>query len=158
MDTTELDAAYRHLLTAAEAISDATPLAADARSAIDWTLSHLALSDRVLAAAARDVLSGLPAIVDNRDAMDDTAIASLIASTTHSQRVDLVRRNAADFSTVLRKIPDHAAATSVTIRLVNRNGQPVPDQQLPWNDLIHIRATEHLSGHTARLSALASSE
>ncbi|GHE14568.1 hypothetical protein [Streptomyces alanosinicus] len=139
---------------ATEAINTATP-SLHARSAIDWTLSHLALSDRILAAAAREVLTGLPVTIDNRRAMDNTAIASLVASTTHTQRVDLVRRNATDLSTVIKAIPDHAATTLVQLRLVGRDGQPVPDQQLSWSDLIRLRATEHLPGHAARLRALA---
>ncbi|MEV6796603.1 hypothetical protein AB0M87_32640 [Streptomyces sp. NPDC051320] len=158
MDTTELDVAYRHLLTAAGAISDTTPLAVDSRSDINWTLSHIALSDRILAAAARDVLTGFPAIVDNRNAMDDTAINTLIASTTHTQRVQLVRRNAADLGAVIRAIPDHAAAMPVKLHLVSRDGQSVPEQRLPWSDLILLRATEHLPRHTERLTLLASEE
>ncbi|MFF4953277.1 hypothetical protein [Streptomyces chattanoogensis] len=158
MDTTELDTAYRHLLTAAGAISDTAPLAADSRSDIDWTLSHIALSDRILAAAARDVLTGLPATVDNREAMNETAISSLIASTTHTRRVDLVSRNAADLGAAIRAIPDQAAAIPVTLRLVSRDGQPLPEQRLPWGTLIRLRATEHLPGHTERISLLAFAE
>lgn len=156
MDTTELDEAYRHLHTTARAISDTTALAPDARSVIDWTLSHLALSDRILAAAAREALSGLPGVVDNRDAMDDTAIASLVASTTHTQRVDLVRCNAAALSAVLKAIPDAAAPTR--LHLVSRDGHPVPDQELPWSELMRLRVNEHLPGHTARLRLLARGE
>lgn len=158
MDSTELDAANHDLLTAAEAISDTTALAEHARSAVDWTLSHLALSDPILAAAARNVLTGLPTTIDNRQAMDKTAIASLIASTTHAQRVDLVRRNATDLSTAIKAVPDHTAVTLVQLRLVSRDGQPVPDQQLSWSDLICLRATEHLPGHAARLRALATTK
>ncbi|MFF4696435.1 hypothetical protein [Streptomyces chattanoogensis] len=158
MDATELDAAYTDLLAAAEALSDTTDLSPDVRSAVDWTLSHLALSDRILATTARGILNGLSVTIDNRDAMDTTAIASLVASTTHAQRVDLVRRNAADLTTAIKAIPDHTAATPVQLHLVSRGGQPVPDQQLPWGDLIRLRASEHLPGHTARLRTLASSE
>ncbi|POX38761.1 hypothetical protein C3486_21440 [Streptomyces sp. Ru73] len=158
MDTTELDNAYRHLLAAAGVIGDTAPLAPDSRSGIDWTLSHIALSDRILAAAARDVLTGLPAIVDNREAMDEAAISSLIASTTHTQRVDLVSRNAADLSAVLRATPDQAAAIPVTLRLVSREGRPLPEQRVPWGDLIRLRATEHLPGHTTRIRLLASAQ
>ena len=125
MDTTELDSAYRHLLTAAGAISDTVPLAADSRSDVDWTLSHIALGDRILAAAARDVLTGLPTIVDNREAMDENVISSLIASTTHTQRVDLVSRNAADLGAAIRENPDQAAAIPVTLLLVSRDGRPL---------------------------------
>ncbi|MFI9051981.1 hypothetical protein [Streptomyces sp. NPDC053427] len=157
MDATELDAAYTDLLSEAEAIGDTTPLSADAQSAVDWTLAHLALSDRMLATAARGILSGLSVTIDNRDTLENTAIASLVASTTHAQRVDVVRRNAADLTTVIKAIPDHAAATPVQLHLVGRDGRPVPDQELPWDDLIRLRASEHLPGHTARLKALASS-
>lgn len=79
--------------------------APEARSGIDWTLSRIALSDRILAAAARDVLTGLSPVVDNREAMDNAAITALIASTTRIQRVDLVRRNAGDLSAALKTIP-----------------------------------------------------
>ncbi|MGW2180410.1 hypothetical protein ACWCXX_20350 [Streptomyces sp. NPDC001732] len=154
MDTTGLDAAYRRLLTAAEAISDTRVLATDARSAVDWTLSHLALSDRILATAARDLLAGLPVVIDNRDAMDSTAIASLIASTTHARRIDLVRRNAADLVALITAIPEHTSAAPVRLHLVDRDGRQLPDQQLPWNGLIRLRATEHLPGHAARLTGL----
>lgn len=156
MNTTEFDAAYHGLLTAAESISGTTSLAPDARSAIDWTLSHIALSDRVLTAAARDVLTGLSPVVDNREAMDSTAITALIARSTHLQRVAMVRRNASDLSAVIRTIPDHAAATPALLRLVSREGQPLPDQRLLWSDLIRLRATEHIPGHTQKLTALAS--
>lgn len=158
MDTTELDVAYRHLLTAAEAIGSTTRLAADSRSDIDWTLSHIALSDLMLAAVARNVLNDVPAIVDNREAMDETAISSLIASTTHTQRVDLVSRNAADLGAVIRATPDQAAVRPVKLRLISRDGQPVPEQQLPWGILVRLRATEHLPGHTERIRLLASAE
>ncbi|MGW4126073.1 hypothetical protein [Nocardia sp. NPDC004711] len=158
MDTTEFDAAYDGLLAAAGSIIDTTLLAPDVRSGIDWTLSHIALSDRVLAAAARDVLTGLFPAVDNRKAMDDAAITALIASTTHIQRVDTIRRNARDLSSVIRTIPDHAAATPVLLRLVSRDGRPLPDQQLLWSDLIRLRAIEHIPGHTEKLTALASTE
>ncbi|MER6987878.1 hypothetical protein ABT337_03620 [Saccharopolyspora hirsuta] len=152
MDTAEIEAAYRDLLAAAEA--DTAALAAEARSAVDWTLSHIALSDRILAAAARDVLTGVPPVVDNSSAMDEAAIAALIASTSHRRRIDMVRRNAADLASVIRTIPNHAAATPVLLRLTNREGRTFPDQHLPWGDLVGLRATEHIPGHTARLAAL----
>ncbi|MGW9047815.1 hypothetical protein ACWGQL_35540 [Streptomyces lydicus] len=158
MNATQLDTAYRDLLAAADAMSDTVALAPPARSAVDWTLSHLALSDRLLATAARNVLTALPVTIDNRQAMDNTAITSLIASTTHAQRVDLVRRNATDLSTVVKAIPDHAAATLVQLRLVSHDGQPLPAPQLSWSDLIRLRASEHVPGHAARLRALATTQ
>ncbi|MFI7612117.1 hypothetical protein ACIBP6_12935 [Nonomuraea terrae] len=154
MNTTALRTAYDGLLAVAEAIG-ATPLTADVRSAVDWTLSHVALSDRLLAAAARDVLSGRPVTVDNRDAMDEAAIASLTGSTTHAERVDLVRRHAAGLRALVEAMPDEAAATPVRIRLVGRDGRAHPDQRITWSELIRLRAEEHVPGHAARLRALA---
>jgi len=154
MDTTALRTAYDDLLAAAEAIGATTPLTADARSAVDWTLSHVALSDRLLAAAARDVLSGRPVTVDNRDAMDEAAIASLIGSTTHAQRVDLVRGHAARLSALVEAMPGEAAATPARIRLVGRDGRAHPDRRITWGELIRLRAEEHVPGHAARLRAL----
>jgi hypothetical protein len=155
MDTADLDAAYYGLIATAEAITEANQLPAATRATIDWTLSHLALSDRVLAAAARDVLAGIPTLIDNREAMDNPTITALITSTSHAQRIDLVRRNAADLIAVLHATPDHAAHTPVQFRMLDREGHQAPEQHLPWNKLIRMRATEHLPGHTARLTAIA---
>ncbi len=156
MDTTELDAAYRTLLTTAASIADTGVLPQKARTAIDWTLTHIALSDRLLAATARDVLIGLAPVVDNRAAMDDAAVTTVIASTTHLERVELVRRNADDLVAALKAIPEHAAATPVLLRLVDRDVRPLPEQRLPWREVVRLRATEHIPGHTARIAALTS--
>jgi hypothetical protein len=156
MDVNELDAAYADLIAAAEMINDTTALTGDARSAVDWTLTHIALSDRILASAAREGVSGLPVTIDNRAAMDENAVALLLARTTHTQRVELVGRNAAEFSAALKALPEHAAETRVRLRLVNRDGQPLPGQDVTWSDLIRVRADRHIPGHAARLRALAS--
>lgn len=46
MDTTQLEAAYRSLLTLVESIPDTTRYPPAAREDIDWALSHISLSDR----------------------------------------------------------------------------------------------------------------
>jgi len=155
MDATAFDLAYQDLLAAAGSIGESTSLSPDQQDAIDWTLSHIALSDRTLAATARDVLTGRSPVVDNRDAMDDATISALITATNHLQRVDLVRRNAADLSGVITSMPEHVATTLVELRLVSRDGRSLPPQQLPWADLIRLRATDHIPGHAARITALA---
>ena len=154
MDLTGLDTAYRQLLAAADASAHAR-LPASARDTVDWTLCHIALSDRILAAVARDVRAGLPAVVDNRDAMDVDAITALIAATSHDERMHLVRSNAAEFIAALHAIPEDSARAVIRLRLVDRAGNAVPDQQLPWSKLIQLRVTEHLPGHAAKLRALA---
>ncbi len=154
MDLTGLDTAYRQLLAAADATARVR-LPASARDTVEWTLCHIALSDRILAAAARDVRAGLPTVVDNRDAMDADAIAALIAATSHAERVHLVRSNAAELLAALRAIPEDSARAIIRLRLVDRAGNAIPDQQLPWSKLIQLRAIEHVPGHAARLRALA---
>ncbi|WP_326693206.1 MULTISPECIES: hypothetical protein [unclassified Streptomyces] len=158
MDTTELEAAYRNLLRLAESIPDTAGYAASAREDIDWTLSHIALSDPLLTEAARDIHRGRHAIVDIQDAMDQGVIAELIASTTHRQRVAMVRDHAHALREALGVVPDQAADSPVLLRLFDRAGAPLPEQHMPWQDLIALRATTHIPGHTARIKTYASAE
>lgn len=155
MQTTELANAYDNLLAAAGAITESTPLTADERSDANWTLSHVALSDRLLAAAAREVLAGKSVLIDNFPAMDPATISSLIASTTHAQRIDAVRRNGAEFLELVGRTPEQAGETSVRLRIFGRDGRHVSDTQLPWGELIRLRARVHVPGHAARLAAVA---
>ncbi|WAL69139.1 hypothetical protein ORV05_15680 [Amycolatopsis cynarae] len=153
METTELESAYRRLFAAAEALGDTGALPADTRASVDWTVGHIALSDRILAGAARDLLLGLPAVVDNREAMDARNLGALIASTTPAERRELLRRNGDDFVAAVRTIPGHAVGEPVELRLVDREGRPAPGTKLPWRELVRLRAAEHLPGHAARLEA-----
>ncbi|MEU1981580.1 hypothetical protein [Nocardia sp. NPDC019395] len=158
MDTTEFEAAYHGLLRLAESIPDTASYSVPARDDIDWTLSHIALSDPLLTDAARGIRNGHPAVVDNQDAMDQGAIAGLIASTTYQQRVALVRDHAQELREALSAIPDQVADIPVLLRLFNRAGEPLPEQHMPWRDLIALRATIHIPGHTARIKTYASAE
>jgi hypothetical protein len=155
VNTSALRAAYRDLLAAAEKISETAPLPEQARADADWTLAHVALSDRLLAAVARDVLAGHPSRVDNRSAMDAASIAKLTATTSHAQRIDLVRRNADDLLTVIETTPNEAASTPVELHLVDRNGQETATSRLTWAEFVSLRATRHLPGHAARLASYA---
>lgn len=58
------------------------------------------------------------------------------------------RHHATDLITAITDLDGDAP---VRLHLVTRTGTPAPDQGLPWNELIRIRATEHLPGHAARL-------
>ncbi|MEV4760710.1 hypothetical protein AB0J86_37185 [Micromonospora sp. NPDC049559] len=153
MNITELAGAYRELLAAAGAITDTAQLPPVPRATVDWTLSHVALSDTMLATAAARVRDGLPAEVDNRDAMDERAIAALVDATTHAERVDRVRANGEALVATVRTIPDERADTLVRLRIVDRSGRQVVDERRPWSELVRLRATEHLPGHAARIAA-----
>ncbi|MFF2775576.1 hypothetical protein ACFVU3_11770 [Streptomyces sp. NPDC058052] len=153
METDELLTAYRHLLEAAERITDTSPLAESDRAQIDWILAHIALSDRALAGAGRDVLAGRAARLDNAQAMSKSEIGRILGSTTHAERAELVRRNAMELIDLLARTPEEAAEATVRARLVDREGSVVFDQDLKWGDLVRVRAREHIPGHAATLRA-----
>jgi hypothetical protein len=153
LDTTKLDAAYRRLLAVAESIPDTTGYPAAARADIDWTLSHIALSDPILTVAARDIINEHTAVIDNQHAIDESAIADLIASISHEQRVAMVRAHAYELVEALGEVPDQVAARPVLLRLFNREGESLPEQRMPWRDLIELRATRHIPGHAARIES-----
>ncbi|MFD7550993.1 hypothetical protein [Streptomyces sp. NPDC059816] len=151
METKVLLRAYQELLDAAERITVAAPLAEPDRAQIDWLLAHIALSDRALADAGRAVLAGREALLDNAQAMSKSEIGRILGSTTHSERAELVRRNAMELIDLLDLTPDEAADTTVRARLVDREGSVVFDQGLQWGDLIRVRAEEHIPGHAHTL-------
>ncbi|GAA3378504.1 hypothetical protein GCM10020367_58270 [Streptomyces sannanensis] len=155
METKELSRAYKELLAAAESITDDRPLAEFDRAEVDWVLAHIALSDRALAGTARDVLAGRAARIDNAQVMSRAAIAAVLCSTTHLERVDMVRRNAKELVDLLEQIPQEAAGTAVRAQLVDREGMLVFDDDLKWGDVIRMRAMEHIPGHAATLLARA---
>jgi hypothetical protein len=153
VETKDLSRAYKELLAAAEAITDGGPLAEADRAQTDWLLAHIALSDRALADAARQVLAGQEGRIDNASAMSKTEIARVISATTHAERIDMVRRNAQELIDVLERTPDSAATASVRARLVDRAGEVVFDTDLAWGAVVRMRAVEHIPGHAATLAS-----
>jgi hypothetical protein len=145
--------AYRRLVAAARLAGGSAQLTDEERAQVDWTLSHIALSDRMLAQAARRVLAGEPARIDNSGAMDEAAIAGLIASTSHEQRVAMVSERAEDLVSLVRLMPPDQGSVSLQARLVNREGHVVFDDRLSWGDLVKARAEQQIPGHAARLEA-----
>lgn len=154
METRDLSAAYANLLAVAEAITDESPLAEAARAQVDWVIAHIILSERMLADTARHILNGQEAYIDNAPAMSKTAIATLISTRSHHDRVDMARHNAQEFVGLLDRTPQAAAGTGVPTRLVDRDGKPAFDGLLTWGDIVHARATEHIPGHTRTLTEL----
>lgn len=153
METKDLSRAYKELLAAAEAVTDDGPLTDADRAQTDWLLAHIALSDRALADAARQVLTGQEARIDNASAMSKTEIGRVIAATTHAERIDMVQRNAQELIDLLDRTPDSAAVSSVRARLVDRSGEVVFDSDLTWGDVVKMRAVEHIPGHAATIAS-----
>lgn len=156
MNTAELSTAYQRLYAAAEAISDATPLDAEQRADVDWTLCHIALSDRLLTDTARSILDHTTGaapnlVVNNRPAMDPTAISAMTTTTTHPERVAAVRHHATQLLTLLEQLPDDAGQTPLTLKVHDRTGQHVSDTELTWVELIELRGHQHIPAHADRL-------
>ncbi|MEU0783062.1 MmgE/PrpD family protein [Streptomyces sp. NPDC006173] len=154
METAVLDEAYVALIAAAT--TAATP--GDQASAsqpgerdADWTLAHIALSDRLLASTARQVLAGDAAGLDNGPAMDPKAIEELTSSVDRDVLVELVRRNAAELVGLLAQTPQNQRATPVTVRLVGDTGEELFSGAVPWGEIVRLRAEDHIPGHTDRL-------
>ncbi|GIF15665.1 hypothetical protein [Actinoplanes teichomyceticus] len=152
MQTEKLAVAYRELVrVAGELPFDALPTDAD-RAATAWRLAHIALSDRALVGTAHAVIAGTPAVIDNAPAMSGPAIDTILSSTSHLERVDMVRRNAAELIDLLAGTPQELASTPVHARLVDRAGQVVLEDDIPWSAVIDLRAEQHIPGHTAALA------
>ncbi|GHF29941.1 hypothetical protein GCM10010218_08930 [Streptomyces mashuensis] len=155
MDTSELDRAYQELLTAAESLGAAPALSEAGRTAADWLLVHVALTDDMLARAAGALLADRAACVDNAAAMSRVVIAQTVAATTYAERLALVRQSAERLLGLLGELPAASAGAGVRVRLVDRAGREVFDDELCWADVLLTRARDHLPGHVRTLRAVA---
>lgn len=155
MNTDRLVAAYDDLLTAA-ALLDPTSLAASQQDEAEWIIAHLILSDPILIAAADHVLAGADTVVvDNRHAIDNDAIAAVLASLSHNDRIQAINHNARKLIDRHRRIPDTAAATTVQLLLHDRYGQLTHQGTTTWAELLTARADQHLPGHAHSLRRIA---
>ncbi|MFC9244747.1 MmgE/PrpD family protein [Streptomyces sp. NPDC057136] len=157
METAVLEAAYAGLIAAAtDALGheDPPPVQPGEHSA-DWTLAHIALSDRLLASTARQVLGSRAAGLDNGPAMEPKAVEELTSSVGRDVLVELVRRNAAELVGIVAQIPYENQSAPVAVRLVSDKGEELFAGTVPWGEIVRMRAEDHLPGHTALLRRLA---
>lgn len=155
MDVDTLAGAYRRLTSAARRVAGSDALSTADWAQIDWTLSHVLLSDAMLAETARRMLAGEPASIDNSGAMDTSAISTLIDTTSHAERIVMVSDNADRLVELIGRMPGESAAVMVPTRLVDRAGKEVLNDTLRWGDLVKARSTEQIPGHAARLEGYA---
>ncbi|UNC15928.1 hypothetical protein FE249_17730 [Acidiphilium multivorum] len=155
MNTDALQRAYEGLIAAANVVGTSSHLAPSDDAEVSWRLCHIALSDEILTSAAQATLKGLPAIVNNRRAMDKDLIASLTNRTTHGERVKAVRRNGAAFVECIAQLSESQGATAVRLIMHDRNGALVSNAMISWCELVKLRVDRHLPAHTAKLTALA---
>ncbi|MFD9636259.1 MmgE/PrpD family protein [Streptomyces violascens] len=154
-DTAGLEAAYDGLFRAAASrVGVGSEVDGGAGADVDRTLAHLALSDRLLADIARQVLDGAEApVLDNSAAADPAAIDALVAAADRAVLVELVRRNAAELVGLLARTPDRCRAADVRVRLVNGAGAELFSGSVPWGEVVRMRADEQLPGHAARINS-----
>jgi hypothetical protein len=155
MDTEKLTEAYRRLEAAARAVA-ASPLPTDEqRAETDWTLAHVALSDLMLAEAARRLAAGEPARIDNTTAMDPDAIRELTGSMPYEERVALVAARGALLVELIARQGPAEGAQSVQVHLVDKAGNLAFEGVMKWGELVSARATVQIPGHAARLAGYA---
>ncbi|MGW2813272.1 MmgE/PrpD family protein [Streptomyces sp. NPDC001415] len=153
-DTAGLEAAYDGLFRAASQSRLGAAVDGAARGDVDRTLAHLALSDRLLAGVARQVLDGARApVLDNAAATDPAAIDALVMAADRAVLAELVRRNAAEFVGLLARTPDRRQTADVRVRLVNEAGEELFSGSVPWGEIVRMRAEEQLPGHAARINS-----
>lgn len=114
------------------------------------------LSDPILIAAADHLLEGADTVVvDNRHAMDDDAITTVLASLFHHDRIQAIKHNGSELTDRHRRIPETAGTTPVALHLHDRHGQLTHQGTTTWADLLAARANQHLPGHARTLRYIA---
>ena len=151
MNADRLVAAYDDLLPAATLL-DPADLTPPQRDEAEWLIAHLILSDPILIAAADHLLAGADTLtVDNRHAMDPDAIAAVLASLPHAERIQAIGHNADELIDRHRRIPETVGTTTVQLLLCDRHGKLTHQGATTWAELLTARADQHLPGHTHTL-------
>ena len=151
MNVDRLVAAYDDLLAAATLL-DLANLTPPRRDEAEWLIAHLILSDPVLIAAADHLLEGAGTLtVDNRHAMDPDAIAAVLASLPHAERIQAIGHNADELIDRHRRIPETVGTTTVQLHLHDQHGQLTHQGATTWAGLLTARADQHLPGHAHTL-------
>jgi hypothetical protein len=150
METEQLALAYERLVAAATE-AGRTGLTEDQRAQVDWTLGHVVLSDRMLTDVAWRVRAGREARIDNGGAMDERAIAAVVATSSHDERTTMVANQARALLAVIADTATDRATTVLPARLVDRTGTEVFSGEVVWGELLSARANHQIPGHAARL-------
>jgi hypothetical protein len=156
MDTDTLAEAYQRLENAALFVAASPAPTEQQRADTDWTLAHVALSDLMLAEAARHLSAGDPVRIDNSTAMSPTAIRELIETTEYQERVDLVAARGAELVGLIARQGAQEATASVEVHLVDSAGRTSFEGTMTWGEIVHARGTVQIPGHAARLAGYAS--
>jgi hypothetical protein len=153
MDTTELEAAYRHLIETAREETFRPPADAGEWPA-ELHIAHVIATDRLLSAATALVLAGSPARYDNAAAAEVAYLAEIgRAAANHDSLVATMRQCGLELVLLARRLDEQQAATPVPTRIVDGDVIRV-DAPLPWSGVLNTHAQVHLREHASALQAL----
>lgn len=152
MDTTELEEAYRGLLDLAREGGFGSP--PDNGWGADLVLAHVAVNDRLLAAATAAVLDGRPAPYDNTVSASEPLLEALArAAGDWDGLLAEVRRCGLALVMLARQLDDAQATTPVQTRIVD-GGDVRVEAPMPWSGVLATHAQVHLIEHAQQLRSL----
>jgi hypothetical protein len=153
MDTAALEAGYRRLLTTAGAGGFKAPADASAWSA-ELVLAHVAVNDRLLAAATVEVLAGGKPRYDNAPSTRADYLSDVgRAAGSWASLLATVRQGGLELVWLARRLDDTHLAAPVPTRILDGDVTRV-EAELPWASVLRTHADVHLPAHTEQLAAL----
>lgn len=157
VDTTDLRAAYRALLLAAEAVAasgEAAPPPGEWNA--EQILAHVALINATTLAAVATIAAGGPTVYDNRTALDPWTIRHVTAAAGGAAGLrERIRIQGEALCALVgpAALGDAELDTPVSARLLS-HGRLLLDQPMPLRDLLTGLAEVELPGHADQLLAL----
>jgi hypothetical protein len=164
MDISELEAAYRSVLTLAAEVppvpAEGPPAGADGSDGGDpaWepgdVLAHLVVNDRLLTRAVRAVLEGAALPYDNADAVELAELRALGKDLGGTEGLlGELETSSRELLDLAGRLDEAQAATPVPVRILDGDELRI-DRPLPVASLLTIQARRHLPMHEAQLGEL----
>jgi len=152
VDSTELRHAYATFLDVAREGGFGLP-PADGWTA-EQVLAHIALNDRALIAATRDVLAGVPTSLDNRPVTSGVRLARHARERGGlSPLIEDIDTSSRTLCDLVDRMDDHLARTEVPTHLVDGDEVRL-DGPLPWGRVVGGASRYHLEVHAEQLREL----
>jgi hypothetical protein len=152
VDSTDLRHAYAAFLDVAREGGFGPPPGTDWSA--EQVVAHIALNDRALIAATRDVLAGAPTGLDNRLITSGAVLARHATERGGlKQLIEDVDGSSRDLCALVDQMDDGAARTEVPTRLVDGDELRL-DGPLPWGRVVGGASRYHLEVHAEQLREL----
>ncbi len=146
----ELEQALAGLLEAAAPGSFTSPDPGEWSA--DQVLAHVVASDRMVAAAAAELLAGRVPVIDNRPTQSLAYLEAIAGSAGgFDELVRLVERSGHEVLTLARQLDESRLDVNVPAILMD-GGRIRVERPIPFATLLK---PFHVEGHTAQLTALA---